>query len=94
MEVYACLNARKLNDVTVPDYEGALPVSELLASCGGMQIMSSIDLISSFWQIPLAHECRDFTGFLYKGKCYRFTVTPFGLKTKYGKPNPWFRRCA
>ena len=43
--------------------------------------MSSIDLKSSFWQIPLLEECRDFTGFLYKGRCYRYTVTPFGLKT-------------
>ena len=43
--------------------------------------MSTIDLRSSFWQIPLHQECRDFTGFLYEGKCYRYTVTPFGLKT-------------
>ena len=25
-------------------------------------------------------ECRDYTGFLYEGKCYRYTLTPFGLK--------------
>lgn len=43
--------------------------------------MSSIDLTSSFWQMPLAEECRDFTGFLYKGRSYRYTVTPFGLKS-------------
>jgi len=79
--VRVCLDARKLNSVTIPDYEGPLPIQELLANCGGIRIMSSIDLRSSFWQIPLHQESRDFTGFMYRGKTYRFTVTPFGLKT-------------
>ena len=79
--VRLCLDARKLNSVTVPDYEGALPINEILAKCGNIKVMSTIDLRSSFWQIPLHRECRDFTGFLYEGKCYRYTVTPFGLKT-------------
>ena len=79
--VRLCLDARKLNKVMIPDFEGAQPINELIANCGGVKYMSSIDLRSSFWQVPLKRECRDFTGFLYKGKTYRFTVTPFGLKT-------------
>lgn len=79
--VRLCLDARKINSVMIPDYEGAIPVNELLANCGGMKIMSTIDLRHSFWQVPLKKECRDFTGFQYKGKTYRFMVTPFGLKT-------------
>ena len=79
--VRLCLDARRINAVTVPDHEGALPINEVLASCGNIKVMSSIDLTSSFWQIPLAEDSPDFTGFLYKGKCYRYTVTPFGLKT-------------
>lgn len=78
--VRLCLDARRLNSVTVPDFEGAIPVDQVLASCGKIKVMSSIDLTSSFWQIPLAPESRDFTGFMYQGKCYRYTVTPFGLK--------------
>ena len=58
-----------------------MPINEVLASCGDISVMSSIDLTSSFWQMPLAEECQHFTGFLYKGRCYRYTVTPFGLKT-------------
>lgn len=79
--VRLCLDARRINSVTVPDFEGAVPVNEVLANCGGIKVMSSIDLTSSFWQVPLAEDSRDFTGFLYKGRCYRYTVTPFGLKT-------------
>lgn len=79
--VRLCLDARKLNTVTIPDYECAPPINELLTNCGNIKIMSTIDLRSSFWQIPLKYESRNYTGFLYKGKTYRFTVTPFGLKT-------------
>lgn len=79
--VRLCLDARKLNKVLIPDFEGAQPIHELLSNCGRVKYMSTIDLRSSFWQIPIKKECRDYTGFMYKGKTYRFTVTPFGLKT-------------
>lgn len=79
--VRICLDARRLNHVTIPDYEGAIPVNEVLSRCGQIRVMSTIDLTSSFWQIPLDPESRNFTGFIYDGKCYRYTVTPFGLKT-------------
>lgn len=79
--VRLCLDARKLNSVTIPDYEGTAPINEILMHCEGTKFMSSIDLKNSFWQVPLSHKSRDYTGFLYKGRTYRFTVTPFGLKT-------------
>ena len=46
--VRLCLDARKLNSVTVPDYEGAFPINEILAKCGNIKVMSTIDLRSSF----------------------------------------------
>lgn len=70
-QVRLCLDARKINSVTMPDYEGPPPINEILAQCSSMRIMSTIDLTISFWQVPLREECRDFTGFLYDGKCYR-----------------------
>lgn len=79
--VRLCLDARKINHVTVPDFEGSPSVNEVLAKCSAMTIMSTIDLRSSFWQIPLKESCRDYTGFMYKGKVYRYQVTPFGLST-------------
>ena len=76
-----CLDARRINSVTVPDYEGPTPIQEILARCSNMKYLSTIDLTSSFWQVPLKQQCRDYTAFLYEGKCYRYTVTPFGLTT-------------
>lgn len=58
-----------------------MPINDVLASCGSIWIMSSIDLMSSIWQIPLATESMDYTGFMYRGKVYRYIVTPFGLTT-------------
>ena len=49
--------------------------------CGRMKYLSTVDLTSSFWQVPLKECCRDYTAFMYEGKCYRYTVTPFGLST-------------
>jgi hypothetical protein len=79
--VRLCLDARKINSVTLPDHEGSLPINEMLASCSGINIMSTIDLTKSFYQVPLHEQSRKYTGFLYQGKTYQFRVTPFGLKT-------------
>ena len=44
--VRLCLDARRINSVTVPDYEGAVPINEVLANCGDIRVMSSIDPVS------------------------------------------------
>ena len=79
--VRICLDARKLNEIMINDYECAEPTKVLFQRCGGRKIMSTMDLTSSFWQIPLAEESKKYTAFLYEDKCYEFCVTPFGLKT-------------
>ena len=56
--VRLCLDARKINGVTIPDYEGVSPINEILARCSEMRYLSTVDLSSSFWQVPLKEECR------------------------------------
>ena len=75
------IDASKLNEIMVNDYECAEPTEVLFQRCGGSKIMSTMDLTSSFWQIPLAEKSKKYTAFLHEGKCYEFCVTPFGLKT-------------
>ena len=79
--VRICLDARKLNDIMMNDYECAEPTEVLFQRCGGRKIISTMDLKSSFWQIPLAEEFKKYTTFLHESKCYEFYVTPFGIKT-------------
>ena len=40
--VRLCLDARKINAVTVQDHEGAIPIDQVLANCGKVKVMSSI----------------------------------------------------
>ena len=79
--VRICLDARKLNDIMINDYECAEPTEVLFQRSGGSKTMSTMDLTSIFWQIPLAEESKKYTAFLHEGKCYEFCVTPFSLKT-------------
>ena len=79
--VRICLDARKLNDIMINDYDCAESTEVLFQRCGGSKIMSTMDRTSSFWQIPLAEESKKYTAFLHEGKCYKFCVTPFSLKT-------------
>lgn len=77
--VRLCLDTRRINAVTIPDNECAVLVNEVLASCGSIKVMSSINLSSSFWQIPL--ERGSFTGFCTRGYyvllCYFFIFYGF-----------------
>ena len=38
-------------------------------------------MTSSFWQIPVQEESKQYTAFQYRGRSYEFNVVPFGLKT-------------
>lgn len=46
-KIRLCLDARKINSVTIPDYEGPPPINEILAKCSKVGIMSTIDLTNS-----------------------------------------------
>ena len=51
--VRLCLDARKLNDILLEDWECPEPAEVLLQRCKGIKVMSSLDMTSIFWQVPL-----------------------------------------
>ena len=75
------IDARELNRRSVPNHYRNEPVDKLLNRINGARYFSSIDLSSSFWQIELSAECRDFTAFIHRGRQYRFRRTPFGISS-------------
>ena len=79
-----CLDARELNKRLEEDRESPPALEEIFMQCHDMQIMTSIDFTSSFWQIELAEEDRKFTAFIINGKVYEFNRVPFGLKVSTG----------
>lgn len=46
-----------------------------------MRVMSTINLVSSFWHVARKENYRDYTTFTYKDKVYQFEVTQFGLSS-------------
>ena len=74
-----CLDSRKLNSVTKKFAYGLPFISDILDSLGSSKFLSSIDLSSAFWQVPLSESSRLKTAFTVPYRnTYCFTVTAFG----------------
>ena len=48
-----CIDARRVNNVMLPDRARAPPIDEMLQQFHGVKYMTSLDLTSAFLQIPL-----------------------------------------
>jgi len=75
-----CIDFRRVNDVTHKD---AYPLPQITATLDKLRearYLSTLDLKSGYWQVPLAPKSRPITAFTIPGKgLYQFTVMPFGL---------------
>ena len=83
-----CLDARKLNDVTVKDSYPLPYISSILDNLKGTRYLTSIDLSSAYWQIPLCDDDDDGncgtscqkTAFVVPNRgLFEFKRMPFGL---------------
>ena len=75
-----CFDGRKLNSVTKKDAYPLPRVDYILNKLAGARYLSSIDLKSAFWQIPLDEKSKEKTAFSVPGKgLFEFVVMPFGL---------------
>ena len=72
------IDARTLNKRCIPNHFRTENIDRLLERVNGASYFSIIDLSSSFWQVELNEECKDYTAFLHNGKQYRFNRAPFG----------------
>lgn len=75
-----CVDYRKLNQNTVDDSYPMPRIDDILHSAKSTAYMSTIDLQSGYWQVPVAEEDRDKTCFTCCFGTFRFSVMPFGLK--------------
>lgn len=75
-----CLDARKLNALTVKDAYPLQNIDGILSRIDQTHFISSVDLKYAFWQIELEEEAKPYTAFTVPGRpLYQFRVMPFGL---------------
>lgn len=75
-----CVDYRRLNAVTKRDAYPIPYVSAILDSLRNARFLSSLDIKSAYWQIPVKESSREFTAFTVPGRgLYQFKRMPFGL---------------
>lgn len=79
-KIRICLDARKLNNVTVKDAYPQQQINRILGRLAGTNILSSIDFSDAFLQVPLAVESRPKTAFAISGRgFFMYKRMAFGL---------------
>lgn len=79
-KVRLCLDARRLNAVTIKDAYPLPNIEGIFARLPKANIISKLDLKDAFWQISLDEKSRPLTAFTVPGRpLYQFVVMPFGL---------------
>ena len=75
-----CIDFRRVNDVTVKDAYPLPQVTATLDKLRGARYLTTLDLKSGYWQVPLSPDSRPITAFTVPGKgLFQFRVMPFGL---------------
>ena len=76
-----CVDYRKLNAVTEQDAYPLPIIQDIFDLVGGSSIYSTLDLKSSYWQMPVAEADIHKTAFRCHAGHFEFTKVPFGLKS-------------
>lgn len=74
-----CVDYRQLNRITHKDAYPLPRIDDMLDHIGKSTFRSTMDLVSGYWQIPVAVEDREKTAFATRQGTYEFNVMPFGL---------------
>lgn len=75
-----CVDYRKLNAVTEKDSYPLPNVSDTLDKLKDARYLSSLDIKSAYWQIPMAESSKQYTAFTVPNRgLFQFNRMPFGL---------------
>ncbi|KAF1387781.1 hypothetical protein PFLUV_G00083510 [Perca fluviatilis] len=74
-----CMDYRKVNAVTVPD-SFPLPRMEDCIDSIGPAVISKLDLLKGYWQVPLTSRESEISAFVTPDNFLQYTVMPFGVR--------------
>lgn len=75
-----CLDARKLNNVTIKDAYAHQKIDRILGRLSTTKFLSAIDFSDAFLQVPLSVDSQPKTAFAASGKgFFKYTRMQFGL---------------
>lgn len=83
-----CVDYRKLNSVTERDSYPLPLVSKTLDKLSNAKYLSSLDIKSAYWQVPIEEASRPLTAFICRRELFQFKRMPFGL---HNAPATWQR---
>lgn len=75
-----CIDYRRLNAITVPDYEPIPRIDDVLDALGPSRYFSALDITSGYWHVPMHPDDVSKTAFVTHSGHYEWLVMPFGLK--------------
>ena len=74
-----CVDYRRLNAVTKRDVYPLPRMDDVFDRITGAKYFSSLDLMSGYWQVPVAEADTSKTAFVTPDGLYKFVRLPFGL---------------
>jgi transposase InsO family protein len=74
-----CIDYRTLNDATVKDVYPLPRIDDTLDALNGAKFLSTLDLQSGYWQIPMAKDSIQKTAFVTHEGLFEYKRMPFGL---------------
>lgn len=84
-----CVDFRKLNSVTERDAYPLPYVSHILDKLRDARYLSTLDIKSAYWEIPMAENSKQYTAFTVPNRgLFQFRRMPFGL---HNAPATWQR---
>lgn len=84
-----CVNYKRLNEVSEPDAYPLPFVSSTLDKLRDAKYLTTLDIKSAYWQIPVAESSRPLTAFVVPTRgLFQFKRMPFGL---HNAPATWQR---
>ena len=74
-----CVDYRELNKVTQKDVYPLPRIDDTVDALNGARYLTAFDLLSGYWQVPLAPEDAQKTAFATHDGLFQWTCMPFGL---------------